>query len=117
MGDVLSPWIGRLEKQEYIWRETIHSVKGHVASVDAFGNANHGFARLVDWRVRKLSENEAVATWELNEKEYAQKGYPFSIQYRITYKIDANGLTVCTSAKNVGKESAPFGLGYVVQHV
>jgi aldose 1-epimerase len=111
MGDVLSPWIGRLEKQEYKWREQIYSVKGHVASVDAFGNANHGFARLVDWDVRKISDNVAIATWELKQEEYKSKGYPFSIEYKITYRIDSQGLLVKAVARNVGSTSAPFGIG------
>jgi aldose 1-epimerase len=112
MGDILGPWPGRLEKQKYVWKGKEYSVAGSVQSVDANGNALHGFLRLIPWNVEKIADNKAVARVELNESEYGPKGYPFSLSFVVEYVLEDNGLTVTTNVTNIGKDSAPFGIGF-----
>jgi len=38
-------------------------------------------------------------------------GYPFTLDVRVAYHLTADGLTVSTSATNVGDHAAPYGYG------
>jgi aldose 1-epimerase len=40
-----------------------------------------------------------------------QPGYPFALGIRLRYDLDAGGLTVTTSATNLGDRAAPYGCG------
>ena len=40
-----------------------------------------------------------------------QPGYPFSLELRIEYALSENGLSVTTTATNVGAERCPYGCG------
>jgi aldose 1-epimerase len=100
-----------MEQQKYVWKGKEHSVQGSIPSVDANGNALHGFLRLLSWNVTKSADNKAIATVELLEEQYGPKGYPFSLSFHVEYELKDNGLTIATTVKNIGKESAPFGIG------
>jgi aldose 1-epimerase len=41
-----------------------------------------------------------------------QPGYPFSLDLRVEYSVSRRGLTVRTTAVNVGDEACPFGAGH-----
>jgi aldose 1-epimerase len=43
---------------------------------------------------------------------YPQPGYPFTLLLRNEYRLGDGGLTVTTTAENVGATEAPFGLGH-----
>jgi galactose mutarotase-like enzyme len=42
---------------------------------------------------------------------HPQPGYPFSLELTIEYKLSAGGLTVRTTATNVGETTCPYGAG------
>src|SRR5262249_54557545 len=42
---------------------------------------------------------------------HPQPGYPFTLALRVDYMLDDNGLSVRTTATNVGGEACPFGCG------
>jgi aldose 1-epimerase len=74
----------------------------------AKGNASHGLARWVEWRVA-LRSDDAV-TWE--HVIASQPGWPTSLQVRVTYALDDDGLSVTTTARNVGASACPYGTGH-----
>jgi aldose 1-epimerase len=101
-----------MEKQKYEWKGKEYSVQGHIPSVDANGNALHGYLRLIQWKLDKVAENKLVASVDLTAEEYGPKGYPFSLSFNVEYEILADGVHVNTTVKNIGQDAAPFGIGY-----
>ena len=43
---------------------------------------------------------------------HPQPGYPFALLLRVEYRLDGDGLTVHTTAENVGERACPFGVGH-----
>ncbi|KAL0486388.1 aldose 1-epimerase [Acrasis kona] len=111
MGDVLSPWPGRLGDQKYNWNGSEYDVTGGVPSVDDNNNALHGYVRNLKWDVKVLEElggGSATANVVLDE----QKGYPFKLSYQIYYEMIECGLNMHVKVTNIGDKDAPFGLGH-----
>jgi aldose 1-epimerase len=42
---------------------------------------------------------------------HPQPGYPHTLRLAVEYRLDPKGLTVCTTATNVGPTACPFGAG------
>src|SRR5438067_9074157 len=77
--------------------------------------AMHGLVRWTSWRPVAV----AKASVELEYLLHPSPGYPFALRLRVEYLLGADGLTVRTSAENVGVRAAPFGVGhhpYVARH-
>lgn len=109
MGCVLFPFPGRVENSQYQFEGKEYQLSG-VKIKD--GQAIHGFVRGVDWQVEKKTGSEAVLSYEMTKAEYQAKGYPFSVEITINYSLGNNGLTCRTKVENIGREAAPFGLGF-----
>jgi aldose 1-epimerase len=43
---------------------------------------------------------------------HPQSGYPFALRLRVEYSLGPDGLTVRTTAENVGSRACPFGAGH-----
>ncbi len=70
-------------------------------------NAIHGLVRWVSWQVREHEARRAVLGFVLRP----QPGYPFSLDLEVEYELAASGLTVRTTATNIGKAACPYGSG------
>lgn len=70
-------------------------------------NAIHGLLRWRNWRVgvRKPELVEMVA------RIHPEKGYPFTLDVQVLYELSDGGLTVTTTATNVGQGACPYGAG------
>jgi aldose 1-epimerase len=104
-GQVLAPWPNRLEGGAYEWDGVEHQL---ALTEPAAGNAIHGLVRWANW---DAVEHEAARV-VMEHVLHPQPGYPFTLRLRVDYRLDADGLTVRTTAENVGERACPFGVGH-----
>ena len=103
-GQILVPWPNRVDEGRYEFGGRRLQL---ALTEPPKRNAIHGLARWSAWTPVGRSE----ARVELGQIIHAQAGYPFSVQVRLTYELDAVGLTVSLRAANIGAEPCPFGAG------
>jgi aldose 1-epimerase len=103
-GQVLIPWPNRIQDGTYEFDGTRHQLP--LNELDN-RNALHGLVRWASWTVRERHPNRVVMEHVL----HPQPGYPFSLFLCIDYVLSASGLSVTTTATNVGTETCPFGSG------
>jgi aldose 1-epimerase len=104
-GQVLTPWPNRLAGGSYEFAGTRYQLPISEAKT---GNASHGLVRWVNWQVVA----QDVASVTLGLTLHPQPGYPFALALALTYHLADDGLTVSTSARNVGTSALPFGIGF-----
>jgi aldose 1-epimerase len=73
----------------------------------ARNNAMHGLTRALNWSVAE----QAADRVRVQVTVYPRPGYPFVLELSIEYVLDAGGLTVRTTARNLGQRALPFGAG------
>jgi aldose 1-epimerase len=73
----------------------------------AHTNAIHGLVRWVPWTVREQDGHRVVVEHVLHPRP----GYPFTLAVAVEYELSATGLTVRTTATNVGTFPCPYGSG------
>jgi aldose 1-epimerase len=70
--------------------------------------AIHGLACWVPWQLVQHERSSVVVQVRL----HPQPGYPFDLEVRVAYELDADlGLTVRTTASNVGDSALPYATG------
>jgi aldose 1-epimerase len=70
-------------------------------------NASHGLTRWLNWSVADHSASQARLEYVIHPRP----GYPFTLELQIEYILAYSGMTVRTSARNVGTAALPFGAG------
>jgi aldose 1-epimerase len=103
-GQVLIPWPNRLEDGSYEFGGRRHQLE---LDEPENRNAIHGLVRWETWTVREHEPHRVVLEYVLG----ARPGYPFTLELSIEYELATNGLTVRTTAANVGDSACPFGAG------
>jgi aldose 1-epimerase len=104
-GQVLAPWPNRLRDGRWTWQGRQLQLP---LSEPAKSNAIHGLVRWAGWAPLERAADRVV----LGHRLQPQPGYPFRLDLRITYIVDAaGGLTVDLSATNAGPSPAPVALG------
>lgn len=76
-------------------------------SLPGTGFALHGLLRWRPWQLAGHESDRVAMTATL----YPMQGYPFALEVEVEYHLDENGLTVCTTAANIGERTAPYGCG------
>jgi aldose 1-epimerase len=104
-GQPLMPWPNRLRGGRYPWDGADLQVA--VNEVDK-GNASHGLVRWANWSAHDVSDPGVTMLLRL----HASSGYPFVLDLAMRYELSSSGLTVTTTATNVGANPAPFGAGF-----
>jgi aldose 1-epimerase len=104
-GTTLAPWPNRLRDGHYRFEGKDQQLP---LSEVANHNAIHGLVRWRPWTLLEHSD-EALSVEVLL---LPQPGYPFSLRLRNAYRLDAAGLTVTTTATNLGDQPLPYGLGF-----
>jgi aldose 1-epimerase len=104
-GQVLIPWPNRLEDGSYEFDGQRHQLD---LNEPENGNAIHGLVRWEPWTVAEREPHRVVMTHALSP----QPGYPFTLELRIEYALAMDGLTVRTTATNVGESACPYGSGF-----
>ena len=104
-GNVLAPWPNRIPNGRYEFDGATYQL---ALSEPAAGNAIHGLVRWASWRAAEQDAARVVMEHVL----HPQPGYPFTLRLRVEYSLDADGLTVRTTAENLGDRACPFGVGH-----
>jgi aldose 1-epimerase len=103
-GAPLIPWPNRLAHGSY----SFDGVDYQLAITEPErGNAIHGLLRWRGWRATEREPDRVVMGIRL----HPMAGYPFTLDVRVSYALAADGLTVTTSATNVGDHACPYGEG------
>lgn len=103
-GHSLIPWPNRIKAGKYEWDGTEYQLD---LTEPAFGGAIHGLTRWAPWQ---LLEHDGTSA-SFGHVLYACPGWPWVLECRIDYSLDENGLTVRTTATNVGGSPCPYGTG------
>lgn len=103
-GTPLVPWPNRLRDGRYSFDGAEHQLP---LTEPERHNAIHGLLRWRAWRPVELAADRV----ELGIRLSPSPGYPFTLDVRVTYHLAADGLTVSTTAANVGNRVAPYGHG------
>jgi len=104
-GQVLAPWPNRIEDGAYAFDGRTLQLP---LTEPEKRNAIHGLVRWTTWRA---VEHE-VSSVALEHVLHPQPGYPFTLALRVEYRLDDAGLTVESTATNVGSGACPLGLGH-----
>ena len=94
---VLFPICGGLKDNKFIFKGTEYTLP------------RHGFARRKEFEVENLKEDEA--TFLLTSDEETLKNYPFTFEFRITYKLESETLRINYDIKNTSPEVMYFSVG------
>ncbi len=70
-------------------------------------NAIHGLARWVNWTIAEQAADRVTMGYLL----HPQPGYPHALRLAVEYRLTVDGLTVRTTATNVGRSACPYGAG------
>ena len=104
-GQLLIPWPNRLRDGRYRFGGADLQLP---LTEPAKHNAIHGLIRWQSWEAAEQQPDRLV----LRHTLHAQPGYPFELELAVEYALSArDGLSVTTSATNVGVAPCPFGAG------
>lgn len=103
-GHCLVPWPNRIRAGSYEFaglhqRLSLTEPEQH--------NAIHGLGRRANWTIAKQTADSVTMEYLL----HPQSGYPHALAPAVEYRLDADGLTVRTTATNVGQSACPYGAG------
>jgi len=104
-GQLLLPWPSRIEDGQYEFAGRMHQAP---ITEPARHNALHGLTRWVNWTAVEQAEDRVLMSLVL----HPQDGYPFTLRFDVDYRLSPGGLTMRTTATNVGQQAAPFGAGH-----
>ena len=108
-GDVLIPFPGRIKEGRYTFDGCSYQLERN----DKEGpNAIHGFVRNLPWTVREQQSDRVEFEVSIDATAYSPRGYPFSLNVRVTYELQRMGLFCGFAVRNVGTDFAPVGAGF-----
>lgn len=103
-GAPLIPWPNRLADGRYRFNGTDYQV---ALTEPTKNNAIHGF---LHWRPWQALEHE-VDRVVMGARLFPLQGYPFLLEVSVEYVLGSGGLTVSTTATNLGERALPYGCG------
>lgn len=104
-GMPLIPWPNRLADGRY----RFDGVEYQVALTEPEEhNAIHGFLRWRPWVLRDQEPDRVIVSTQIHPRD----GYPFTVDVQIEYHLSDDGLTVTTTAANMGDRPCPYGAGH-----
>lgn len=104
-GQLLLPWPNRIEDGRYEFAGRMHQLP---LSEPARLNALHGLVRWVNWTIVEQASERVLLSLVL----HPQDGYPFTLRLDVEYRLATPGLTLKTTATNIGGQAAPYGAGH-----
>jgi aldose 1-epimerase len=103
-GQHLLPWPNRIRDGKY----TFAGEDLQLALTEpGRHNASHGLVRWANWSPTVQETDRLVMELTL----HPQPGYPFALALAIEYRLGAGGLSVETTATNIGPRPCPYGAG------
>jgi aldose 1-epimerase len=103
-GQVLVPWPNRLQDGSYEFDGRSHQLP---LTEPEHANAIHGLVRWTAWRIGEREAHRVVMEYVI----HPQPGYPFTLGLGIEYALTEEGLSVRTTARNLGSDACPYGCG------
>jgi aldose 1-epimerase len=103
-GQTFIPWPNRLGDGRYRFGGHEHQLPLTEPSAH---NAIHGLTRWANWHL--LHANGHTARLQL--VLHPQPGYPFHLRCELAYLLSGTGLSVTTTATNLGPTPCPYGTG------
>lgn len=103
-GQCLVPWPNRIRDGRY---EFAGAVQQLPLTEPERQCAIHGLLRWANWTVA----DQAADAVTMEHLLYPQPGYPHTLRLAVEYRLDGDGLTVRTTATNVGGAACPYGAG------
>jgi aldose 1-epimerase len=103
-GQVLVPWPNRLQDGSYEFDGRSHQLP---LTEPEHANAIHGLVRWTAWRIGEREAHRVVMEYVI----HPQPGYPFTLGIGIEYALSKGGLSVQTTARNLGSDACPYGCG------
>jgi aldose 1-epimerase len=104
-GQLLLPWPNRIDDGRYEFAGTAHQTA--LTEPDRH-NALHGLVRWLNWTAVDQTSDRVLMSLNL----HPQPGYPFTLHFDAEYRLAAQGLTLRTTATNIGAKAAPYGAGH-----
>ena len=104
-GQLLVPWPNRLAGGAYSFEG--RGIQAPLSEPET-GNAIHGLVRWSNWTIAGSASGACTMALRL----YPQPAYPFTLDLRLGYALDDDGLAVTLTAVNAGAGSLPFGAGF-----
>jgi aldose 1-epimerase len=104
-GQLLLPWPNRIEDGQYEFAGRVHQTP---LTEPDLHNALHGLVRWLNWTAVEQASDRAALSLVL----HPQDGYPFTLRFDVEYRLAAHGLTIATTATNIGRQAAPYGAGH-----
>lgn len=103
-GTPLIPWPNRLADGRYTWDGQEHQLE---LTEPKKHNAIHGLLRWRNWSLLDRADDRVTVGARLHPTD----GWPFALEVSVTYRLDDDGLTVETRARNVGAAPCPYACG------
>jgi galactose mutarotase-like enzyme len=103
-GQVLIPWPNRVAFGRYTFAGRDLQL---ALTEPSRQNANHGLVRWANWTATVQETDRVVMELVL----HPQPGYPFALGLAVEYRLGAGGLSVETTATNLGAGPCPYGAG------
>jgi len=103
-GAPLVPWPNRLANGRYSFDGEDHQL---ALTEPEKHNAIHGLLLWRPWQVAERDANRVV----MDARLYPLTGFPFTLDVHIAYELGEDGLSVTTTAQNVGDRACPYGHG------
>ena len=104
-GATLAPWPNRLRDGHYTFQGKAQQL---ALSEPAKNNAIHGLVRWLPWLLVEQTDTSVTVEVTL----HPQSGYPYGLRVANAYTLDDAGLTLATTATNVGVDPLPYGVGF-----
>ncbi|HEX2868574.1 MAG TPA: aldose 1-epimerase [Ignavibacteriales bacterium] len=109
---IMAPFSNRIEDGFYEFDDLQHQLEN---PANPQREAIHGYARVIDFEVKKLhtDDHKAELTLFTNKiRKGAFKGYPYAVDIEVRFTLKDNELHVDITGHNKGSEAAPFGSGW-----
>jgi aldose 1-epimerase len=103
-GQLLIPWPNRVADGAYEFDGRPHQLP---LDEPERRNAVHGLVRWSPWTLAERSAERVLMEHLLRPRP----GYPFTLMLAVEYTLSEDGLSVRTTATNVGSEPCPYGSG------
>jgi aldose 1-epimerase len=103
-GQLLIPWPNRLQDGSYEYDGQRHQLP---LTEPELSNAIHGLVRWAAWSIGERRPH-CIA---MKHVIHPQPGYPFTLALEVEYSLGQAGLSVATTARNLGAEACPYGCG------
>lgn len=104
-GQVLAPWPNRLGDGRYTFDD--EEIQAPLNEPER-ANAIHGFVRWMPWQLESAAQNKVGARCLVRPTP----AYPFTLLLRLEYRLARHGLSITTTARNVGDRRLPWGVGF-----